>query len=212
MSRCTEALVVVAGLLVAAPAAAHDTASSSFDARPAVSAAGAGLQVVFRLDATSVFDVTGATAGDPVLVYLDRHFAVTRDGAPCPREAPRHLAHDPATRAIVIDVVYRCGGAVRLESTLFHDELIPHTVIGTVRRAGRADRHFFTRGERSVTVDVQAPSRGGFRTATPPPGAFSTPTAASGVPADDGPSYLAAAVSFLAVLAAAFCVRRLTTS
>jgi hypothetical protein len=210
-SRCTEALVV-ASLLSPAVAHAHDTATSTFEARPAVSAAGTGLQVVLRLDATSVLDVTGATGGDPVLAYLDRHFSVSRDGAACPRETPRWLAHDPATRAVVIDVVYRCGGLVTIESTLFHDELIPHTVIGTVRGGGRADRHFFTRQGRSVTLDVQAPARGGFRTATPPPGAFSTPAPAAPAGDSDEESLLAIAISFTAVLAAAFCFRRLTSA
>ena len=204
MSRGIEALVVV--LLLAAPAAAHETAQSSFEARPAISAAGPGLQIVFRLDATSVFDLTGATGGDAVLAYLDARFAVRRADGPCPREAPRGIVHDPAAKSIVIDVIYRCGGAVTLESTLFHDELIPHTVIGTVHRAGRADRHFFTRGERTVGIDVQAPQRGGFRTATPPPGAFRTS------PEEDEKPYVTVLLSVVAVLVAAFCFRRLTTS
>ena len=208
MSRCTEALV--AGLLVASAgtADAHETASSRFEARPAVSAAGVGLQVVFRLDATSIFDMTGATGGEAVLAYLDRGFAVTAGGAPCPREAPRELGHDPAAKVVVIDVVYRCGGRVTIESTLFHDELIPHTVIGTIRLGGRADRHFFTRGERAVTVEVAAPSRGAFRTATPPPGAFAAP-AADPDPAPADRSLLHAALAFLAVLGAAGAASRL---
>jgi hypothetical protein len=212
MSRCTDALVVIALLAVApAAASAHDTATSTFEVRPAVSAAGTGLQVVLRLDATSVFDITGATGGDPVLAYLDRRFTVTRDGTACPREAPLRFTHEAAGKVIVIDVVYRCGGRVTIESTLFHDELIPHTVIGTVHGGGRADRHFFTRGERSLTIDVQPPSRGGFRTATPPPGAFRTKApvpAAPGVDADDD-SLLSIAISIAAVLVAAFCFRRL---
>jgi hypothetical protein len=213
MSRCTEALVV-ALLVAAAPSAAyaHDTATSTFETRPAVSAAGPGLQVVLRLDATSVLDITGVTGGDPVLGYLDRRFTVTRDdGTACPREAPRWFTHDPAAKAIVIDVVYRCGGRVTIESTLFHDELIPHTVIGTVHGGGRADRHFFTRGERSITVDVQAPARGGFRTATPPDGAFRTQAPAPAAPSadSDDESLLSIAISIAAVLVAGFCFRRL---
>lgn len=156
---------------------------------------------MLRLDATSISDITSVTTGDPVLAYLDRRFTVSRDGAARPREAPRWFAHDPAAKAIVVDVVYRCGGRVTIESTLFRDEVIPHTVIGTVRGGGRADRHFFTRGERSITVDVQAPARGGFRTATPPPGAGS-----------DDESLLSIAISIAAVLVAAFCFRRLVTT
>jgi hypothetical protein len=157
MSRCTE-IVVAAVLLGATPAWAHDSASSSFEARPAST----GLQVVFRLDATSVAE----RAGDDVLGYLDRRFVVTHDGRPCPRDPARALLH--GDRAVAIDVIYRCTGALRLESTLFHDEAIPHQLIGTFQGA----RHFFTRGERTMSVVVIPPVAGGFRTATPPPGAF----------------------------------------
>jgi hypothetical protein len=75
-----------------------------------------------------------------------------------------------------------------------------------VRRSGRADRHFFTRGERTVRVDVQAPQRGGFRTATPPAGAFRAS------PEEDEESYAPVVFSLIAVIVAAFCFRRLTTS
>jgi hypothetical protein len=163
MWRCTSPLLVLVAL--AGPAAAHDTAMSSFDVRPA----SRGVQVVFRLDAQSVRDL----AGDDLLAYLDARFAVTRAGAPCPREAPRAL--DAGDRVVVIDVVYGCTGEVRLESTLFHDESIPHQVIGTIHAGGRAERYFFTREAWAKTVRIEAPVAGGFRTAAPPPGAFAGP-------------------------------------
>lgn len=210
MSRCTSGLLL---LLLAAPAGAHDNARSTFEARPAVSAAGAGLQIVFALDASSLTDLTGAPTGPAALAYLDNHFTVSSAGARCPREAPRSF--DVVATSVILDVVYRCGGLVTIESTLFHDEMIPHEVIGTIHRAGRADRIFFTRGERTQTFEVVAPRVGGFRTATPPPGAFRDSAAVPATPAlpsDREDRTRPVLLAILACVAVVVIARRVTTT
>jgi len=179
--RLARALVVLVIAGRARAAAAHDAATSTLEARPA----SAGVQVVFRLDATSVHDVTGGEQAR-VLAYLDERFRVSHAGAPCPRDPPRVFTVDAANNDVVIDVVYRCHGVVRFESTLFHDEITPHELIGTFHGAGTADRHFFTRGERVVTMTIDTPPPvQPLHMATPPPGAFRDPPRPTG---PSGPS------------------------
>ncbi|HVK74719.1 MAG TPA: hypothetical protein VM734_15425 [Kofleriaceae bacterium] len=195
--RRGPSLALVGSLLTAAaaaPAAAgdeHNHAGSSFDAGPARSAAGAGLHVVFRLDAGAVDERLGKAGRrdtpraarrfrKALLAYLDARFAVAHDGRACRREAPRAVRHEERDRILVLDVVYTCAGAapgalVRLESSLFLDGDEPHPLVGTIRGPGRADRYFFTPTERVKTFALPTADVGGFRTATPPPGAFRAP-------------------------------------
>jgi hydrogenase/urease accessory protein HupE len=180
-----------AAILVAAPsvASAHQAAMSSFDARTD----GGDVVVSLLIDATSVIDLVarggGATIADKatipaheaaVLAYLDARFTVGMGDGRCPRVKPTRIRFDAGRDKVVIDARYRCGAptTVSFTSTLFHDEDIPHQVIGTVRHFAALERYFFTRGEQTARMDlrsVPAPPPGTvgsrqFRMATPPPG------------------------------------------
>jgi hydrogenase/urease accessory protein HupE len=191
MATAATRLALAVALVAAAAgsAAAHQAAMSSFDARTD----GDEVVVTLLVDATSVVDLI-ARGGGPtltdkaaipgqqaaVLAYLDARFAVAMGDRPCPRVAPTRIRFDAGPDKVVIDARYRCGAPTTLSftSTLFHDEDIPHQVIGAVRRGALLERYFFTRGERTARLDlsnVRAPEAGAigsrqFRMATPPPG------------------------------------------
>jgi hydrogenase/urease accessory protein HupE len=199
MATAATRLALAVALVAAAsvPAAAHQAAMSSFDARTD----GDGVVVSLLIDATSVIDLI-ARGGGPtltdkaaipghdraVLAYLDARFAVAMGDRPCPRVAPTSIRFDEARDKVLIDARYRCGAPtmVTFTSTLFHDEDIPHQVIGTIRHGAVLERYFFTHSERTARLDlsnVRAPEAGAigsrqFRMATPPPGAFSNQAAA----------------------------------
>jgi hypothetical protein len=176
MRRWWLALAVV---LLPARALAHPFAASSFDAR----VDGREVRVGFRLDPISV-EALGRYDATPerelLLGYLDERFAVAADGVACGRAAPTRLARDAGADRVVLDVAWLCPAPparLRIDSTLFADDDSPHEVIGTVRLGrGRAQRFFFGGGGSAAVVvppDVDRASyAGGFRTATPPPGAF----------------------------------------
>jgi hypothetical protein len=151
----------------AATAMAHPGASSTFEVRAARTVDGPGLHVVLRLDA----DVLREVAGDELMAYVDEHFVVEKGGAVCARAVVREVTTDEEADVTTIDVVYGCAGVVTIASTLF-GEGEPHRVVGIVHAGGRTERLLFTRHEWRQTVDVPPVAAGGFRTATPPDGAF----------------------------------------
>ncbi len=169
----------------AATAMAHPGASSTFEVRAARTVDGPGLHVVLRLDA----DVLREVAGDEVMAYVDAHFVVEKGGAACERAEVREVVTDEAADVTTIDVVYGCAGVVTIASTLF-GEGEPHRVVGSVHAGGRTERLLFTRHEWRQTVDVPPVAAGGFRTATPPPGAFDPSPYSSPSPSPSEPLIL----------------------
>lgn len=183
-SSCISSLACLLALAIPGVASAHPFAVSHFDARTE----GDRLAVTFRLDAISVDDLADRDAG-PLLDYLDARFAVTNGGEPCPRAATTERRD---TR-VHVNAVYQCGaelGVLAIESTLFLDEPTPHRVLGTLRHGGALERYLFGRSERTVRVELGKLRQAGrsydtrqFRTATPPPGAFSQPAPQAPAPA-----------------------------
>ena len=79
---------------------------------------------------------------------------------------------------------FRCPtdlGSLVIDSTLFHDELTPHDMVGNFHHLRALERYFLNRTTRQVRINVPGlpqvmpaviDTNRGFRTATPPPGAF----------------------------------------
>ena len=172
-------------------AAAHPMALSAFDAFTE----GRDIRVDFKLDATSVVDLINRTRRAPDLVpiasipahqdilfdYLTERFRLTNTDLPCQITRPKSLMVNEITSKVLVDARFRCPtdlGLLVIDSTLFHDELTPHDLIGNFHHLRALERYFFNRTTRQARIDVPRlaqvlPSVIGdprqFRTATPPP-------------------------------------------
>ena len=190
---CLAALICLG---LGAEARAHPFALSAFDAYTS----GRDIQVAFKLDATSVMDLVNRTRRTTELVpiaaipehkeilfdYLTERFRLTNSDLPCQINRPTSLMLNEVTSKVLVDVRWRCPtdlGLLVIDSTLFHDELTPHDLIGNFHHLRALERYFFSKTSRQARIDVpnlrQAlPAEVGdprqFRTATPPPsgGAF----------------------------------------
>lgn len=189
-ARPTFAALVCLGL-APAPAHAHPFALSAFDAYTE----GRDIRVDFKLDATSVVDLINRTRRTTELVpiaeipahqdilfdYLTERFRLTNTDLPCQITRPTSLMLNEATSKVLVGARWRCPtelGLLVIDSTLFHDELTPHDMIGNFHHLRALERYFFSKNTRQARIDVPRlaqllPSEIGdprqFRTATPPP-------------------------------------------
>jgi hydrogenase/urease accessory protein HupE len=189
-ARLTFAALVCLGL-APAPAHAHPFALSAFDAYTD----GRDIRVDFKLDATSVVDLINRSLRKTELVpiaeipahqdilfdYLTERFRLTNTDLPCQINRPTSLMLNEATSKVLVGVRWRCPtdlGLLVIDSTLFHDELTPHDMIGNFHHLRALERYFFSKNSRQARIDVPRlpqllPSEIGdprqFRTATPPP-------------------------------------------
>ena len=189
-ARLTFAALVCLGL-APAPAHAHPFALSAFDAYTD----GRDIRVDFKLDATSVVDLINRTRRTTELVpiaaipahqdilfdYLTERFRLTNTDLPCQITRPTSLMLNEATSKVLVGARWRCPtelGLLVIDSTLFHDELTPHDMIGNFHHLRALERYFFSKNTRQARIDVPRlaqllPSEMGdprqFRTATPPP-------------------------------------------
>jgi hydrogenase/urease accessory protein HupE len=187
-------------VLASSVARAHTYAASAFDAVTE----GDDVYVAFRLDATSVIDMLqrgapdGATigkgdvehSGAATLEYLASHFSFDDDGAPCPARLGESPRVDEQASKVTVAVVYACGRALdvlRLRSTLFEEETIPHQLVGSFRHKRAVENYLFSRGRNEAVIHVgklaqvgpaEATRPGQFQMAAPPPGAFDRERAA----------------------------------
>jgi hydrogenase/urease accessory protein HupE len=207
--RARVVLFIAMAAALASPAArAHTYAASAFDAVTE----GDDVYVAFRLDATSVIDrlqrgaPDGAAigkadierSGPATLAYLAGHFSFDDDGAPCPARFAEPPRVDEQANKVTVSVVYSCGRALdvlRLRSTLFEEETIPHQLIGTFRHRRARENYLFSRGRNEVVIHVgklaqvgptEATRPGQFQMAAPPPGAFDRERAAQRAAATSG--------------------------
>ena len=156
---------------------------------------GRDIRVDFKLDATSVVDLINRTRRAPDLVpiasipahqdilfdYLTERFRLTNTDLPCQITRPKSLMVNEITSKVLVDARFRCPtdlGLLVIDSTLFHDELTPHDLIGNFHHLRALERYFFNRTTRQARIDVPrlAPVLPSviddprqFRTATPPP-------------------------------------------
>jgi hydrogenase/urease accessory protein HupE len=189
-ARLTFAALVCLGL-APAPAHAHPFALSAFDAYTE----GRDIRVDFKLDATSVVDLINRSLRKTELVpiaeipahqdilfdYLTERFRLTNTDLPCQITRPTSLMLNEATSKVLVGARWRCPtdlGLLVIDSTLFHDELTPHDMIGNFHHLRALERYFFNKNSRQARIDVPRlaqllPSEIGdprqFRTATPPP-------------------------------------------
>jgi hypothetical protein len=193
--RPSVAFAAVAGLALSlglpAPAHAHPMALSAFDAYTD----GRDLRFDFKLDATSVADLITRTRRTPQPVpiasipanqdilfdYFTQRFRVSNGDLPCALTRPGSLMLDEATAKLQFQARFRCPtelGLLVIDSTLFHDEVTPHDLIGNFHHLRALERYFFSRTTRQVRIDVPRlpqllpsvmndPKRSGV--ATPPP-------------------------------------------
>jgi hydrogenase/urease accessory protein HupE len=177
--------------LASGRAHAHPFALSAFDAYTE----GRDIRVDFKLDATSVVDLINRTRRATDLVpiaaipahqdilfdYLTERFRLTNTDLPCQITRPTSLMLNEATSKVLVEARWRCPtdlGLLVIDSTLFHDELTPHDMIGNFHHLRALERYFFSRTTRQARIDVPRlpqllpsvindPKQ--FRTATPPP-------------------------------------------
>jgi hydrogenase/urease accessory protein HupE len=192
--RLLALLAVLAALLPSSAARAHPFALSAFEAYTE----GRDIRFDFKLDATSVVDLVNRTRRDPTLVtipqipqhqdilfdYLTERFRVSNTDLPCHLTRPSKLTVSETISKVLVEARFRCPtdlGMLIIDSTLFHDELTPHDMIGNFHHLRAFERYFFNRTTRQARINVPSlpqvmPSvldgSRQFRTATPPPGAF----------------------------------------
>ncbi len=182
--------IAIAVCVWAGSAHAHPFAVSQIEATAEPDA----LRVSFNLDEISVDDLHGRSPAyrerrTALLAYLDERFHVANVGDSCPRTDG--TAVRAADGRVHVSATYQCVAELSklsLSSTLFLDEATPHRVIATVRHGRKLDRYLFGRSERTAAIDITRLGDGSptfhsrqFRTAAPPPGAFSRPPAAQPV-------------------------------
>ena len=118
---------------------------------------------------------------DILFDYLTERFRLTNTDLPCQITRPTSLMLNEATSKVLVGARWRCPtelGLLVIDSTLFHDELTPHDMIGNFHHLRALERYFFSKNTRQARIDVPRlaqllPSEIGdprqFRTATPPP-------------------------------------------
>jgi hydrogenase/urease accessory protein HupE len=188
--RLTFAALIGLGL-APAEVRAHPFALSAFDAYTD----GRDIRIDFKLDATSVMDLVNRTRRttdlvpiaaipahqDIVFDYLIGRFKLTNTDLPCQVTRPTSLMLNEATSKVLVSARWRCPtdlGLLVIDSTLFHDEVTPHDMIGNFHHLRALERYFLSKNTRQARIDVPnlrqlLPSEIGdprqFRTATPPP-------------------------------------------
>lgn len=192
------ALVSAAAALIAVTCArpggadAHPFALSAFEAFTE----GRDLKFDFRLDATSVVDLINRTRRSATLVtiaeipghqailfdYFTERFRLRNSDLPCQLYRPTTLMVNEQTSKVQFQARFRCPtdlGLLVIDSTLFHDELTPHDIVGNFHHLRALERYFFSKNTREARIDVPKlaqvlPAIIGdnrqFQMATPPPG------------------------------------------